>query len=413
MKINFNCRYHLLLYWLTVFGMASCGSPAAPITAQVLGANSLGSNGCLPPIYEGFSYPVKADNENLSYPGLDMLVLPPNPWHIEAYLPEFPGLTNWVARRLGVIQTRQVDDYSEIWIHISRGLEEQEYLAVYRTDSKEWKIIPEQINALFVNKNGSLWGNRSGIGSAPFDSRVLSKYDEETSTFTVVEEVQNIASGIEKTGSYLYNQVLLDNDGTFWILVPEDGIYRYNPSNGEMKRFFDLPVTFNDADMTADGTIYVLVYDQFIKDGNLVTQSFLNYYVPGTGGASGVALNSLLEPYPYPLGVLIDHKDRIWLDNIAYRREDGTWHQIQRSPLFVAPVRETYSDYRYKRADVVLESSDGRIWFLHPNNGMIYLDPEKGEWCWFTTYQSNIVEDSDHNLWMIADNKLYKYSLNP
>lgn len=413
MKIYFNRRFCVFLYLLIMLKLVSCSSPATPIVAQAPSSNAPESSRCLPPVYEGFSYPVKTDNENLSYPGLDKLVLPPNPWRIEAHLPEFPGITNWEARRLGVIQTRQVNDYFEIWIQISRGLEEQEYLAVYRTDLKEWKIIPEQINTLFVDKNGSLWGDRSGIGSAPFDSRTLSKFDEQTSTFTVVEEIQNLASGVEKTGSYFYNRVLLDNDGMFWILVPEDGIYRYNPSNREMKRFFDLPVIFNDADIAADGTIYVLIYNQFIKDGNLATQSFLNFYIPGTGEASGIALNALLEPYPYPFGILIDNKDRIWLDNIAYMSEDGVWYQIQRSPLFVSSVRETYGDYRYKRADVVLESSDGRLWFLHPNNGMIYLDPEKGEWCWFTTYQSNIVEDSDHNLWMIADNKLYRYTLNP
>jgi|GEM_PF-4418861 len=30
-----------------------------------------------------------------------------------------------------------------------------------------------------------------------------------------------------------------------------------------------------------------------------------------------------------------------------------------------------------------------------------------------TYYQSNIVEDTDGNLWMIADGKLYKYPLPP
>ncbi|MEO5886520.1 MAG: hypothetical protein ABIQ77_02560 [Anaerolineales bacterium] len=407
-----NHRVSILFRLVMVSFLSSCSALVTPAVGQSHDVDTLEPNKCLPPIYSDFSYPIESDKEKISVPGLDTFVLPSSPWQIETPLPEFPGITNWETRRVDVTQTRRVQDYFEVWIHISQGLEEQGYLAVYRTDKKEWTIIPEQINTLIVDKSGSLWGSRSGVGSVPFDNRILSKFNEKTNTFTVVEAVQNLASGIEKTGSYFYNQVILDNEGLFWILVPEDGIYRYNPVSGEVKRFFDLPTTFIDASVAADGTIYVLIYDQFIKAENLITQSFLNFYVPKTGETSSIALNYLLEPYPYPFSLLIDHKDRIWLDNIAYIDENGVLYQIQRSPLFISPLREFYSDYRYKRANIILESSDGRLWFLHPTNGMIFLDPEKSEWCWFTTYKSNIAEDSDHNLWMIADNQLYRYALN-
>jgi len=99
------------------------------------------------------------------------------------------------------------------------------------------------------------------------------------------------------------------------------------------------------------------------------------------------------------------------LDSIAYRTKSGEWYQIQRSPLFISGVKGSFGDFQYQTPEVILESSDGRIWFLHSYNGMITLDPSTGTWCWFTTYQSNIVEDTDHNLWMIADNKLYKLPL--
>ncbi len=342
-----------------------------------------------------------------------MFVPPPDPWQVEASLPEFAGLTNWERRDLGVIQTRSKDNHYEIWIHISQGLEKQAYLAVYKTATNEWTVIPEQIDTLIVDKNGSLWGSHSGYfgyASEPFANRVLSKYDELTNTFISGENIENLPAVVEKDGSHYYSQVLLDEEGMFWILVPTDGIYKYDPNSEELKRIFDLPAAFRDAKITPDGTIYVLFNNIYYQDGEEHFDYILKYYNTKTSKNSEFALTYYLEPYPKPFTLLVDHQGRIWLDNIAYI-DDGTLYQIQRSPLFISPIREAYNDYRYKRADAIVESSDGRIWFLHHNNGMIYLNPDNGEWCWFTTYQSNIVEDSNHNLWMIADGKLYKLSL--
>ncbi|MEW5940901.1 MAG: hypothetical protein AB1750_14620, partial [Chloroflexota bacterium] len=56
------------------------------------------------------------------------------------------------------------------------------------------------------------------------------------------------------------------------------------------------------------------------------------------------------------------------------------------------------------------ESSDGMFWFWS-SIGTVRLNPKIGEWCLFTTYSSPVVEYSNHNLWMVADNKLYKYEL--
>ncbi len=86
--------------------------------------------------------------------------------------------------------------------------------------------------------------------------------------------------------------------------------------------------------------------------------------------------------------------------------------QIHQPSIFITLSRESPFSSRLSTPKILLESADGKLWFHH-ENGMISLDPKKGEWCWFTTYQSNIVEDSQHNLWMIADGKLYTYPLKP
>jgi hypothetical protein len=385
-----------------------------PAPEQPPNNGAIESESCIPPVYgNGFSYPINSDTENLSYPGLNTFISPAKPWEVEIALPELNQIVNWERREIGVILSRQVLGHSEVWIHISSGLEKDSYLAFYRSDTNEWKVIPELIDTLIVDKKGTLWGSHSGVfgyAPQPYDVNVLSVYDDLTNSFLPVEDVQHLPAVIERDASSYYSRVVLGNDGMLWILVPADGIYKYDPSAGETQKLFDLPEAFRDAKINSDGIIYVLFNNVYYRNGEQGHNYILKYYDTKTGKQGEHALVYSLEPYPTPLTLLIDHQGRVWMDNIAYL-EENTLHQIVRSPLFVSPIREQYNDYRYKRADVILESSDGRIWFLHRNNGMIWLDPEKGEWCWFTTYQSNIVEDSEHNLWMVADGKLYKNSL--
>jgi len=82
-----------------------------------------------------------------------------------------------------------------------------------------------------------------------------------------------------------------------------------------------------------------------------------------------------------------------------------------RSPIFITNILWSGLDYRWKSPKVVLESSDDRVWFQSDENGMVWLDPDEEQWCWFTTEKSNIVEDAEGNLWMIADGKLYKNAI--
>jgi len=108
--------------------------------------------------------------------------------------------------------------------------------------------------------------------------------------------------------------------------------------------------------------------------------------------------------------ILVDHTGNLWLDSVGWKTPTEDWYQIHPPSIFVTNLKQGALDSRFQYPQIEIESSDNRLWFSS-DNGMVWLDPEKGEWCWFTTYQSNIVEDSDRNLWMIADNKLYKLPL--
>ena len=87
---------------------------------------------------------------------------------------------------------------------------------------------------------------------------------------------------------------------------------------------FDLPSGFRDAEIAPNGTIYVLVYDKTMIDGEFQIEAALNYYDTSTGEVNERNLAYLLEPYPVPiLNLFIDRQKRIWLDNFAYQDKDG------------------------------------------------------------------------------------------
>jgi len=373
---------------------------------------------CIPPIYDAFSYPVVGYDKNLPNPGNNLVVLPPSPWQVVTSLPQIEDVdygddSYGQMSVINIVQIRHVENHLEIWVSIPVRAKPT-YLAIYRTDTREWKLIPEQITSLIVDKNGSLWGSHSEYTLIqPFDMRVLSKYDEQENIFKIEEDLRSLHSGIEKDGFYYYSKVLLDKNGIFWILVPTDAIYSYDPTTRKVIRLIDLPSTFRDAQLDPNGGIYLLVSEFGYESGHEYHRYLIEHYQPKTNKIETFDLNYSIEPIPFANNILIDHMGRLWLDNIAYRDENKVWYQIQRSPIFVSHSKEASNDRKYKSAKILMESSDGRLWFLHRENGMIYLDPEKGEWCWFTTYKSNIMEDTDHNLWMIADGELYKYPLNP
>lgn len=166
----------------------------------------------------------------------------------------------------------------------------------------------------------------------------MSKFDEREHIFTE-EKIKISLPSAEENSSGYYSQVLLDNNEIFWVLNPEYGIYRYDPQTKSLDTTFDLPSGFRCAEIAANGTIYVLVYDEIMIDGEFQIEAALNYYDTSTGKVNEHNLAYLLEPYPVPmLSLFIDHQKRIWLDNFAYQDKDGVWYQPQRSPLFISPI---------------------------------------------------------------------------
>src|SRR5688500_6636107 len=93
--MNINYRIFKLFSFAMASLLFSCNTLVTPGREQSNNIDTEATNKCLQPIYGDFSYPIEADNENLSIPGLDMFVLPPSPWQIEAPLPEIDRIVEW------------------------------------------------------------------------------------------------------------------------------------------------------------------------------------------------------------------------------------------------------------------------------------------------------------------------------
>jgi hypothetical protein len=393
---RYGCHLLAIVFTCALF-LVACGNSS---NSQALPITQGGSeNSCIPAITT-FAFPVRP--ENSSSQSVLPTKLPGSPWQVEVQLPTLPdgGLeTNWI------LATHASNQHEEIWVRrqwtvIGKNNNRMtDELWVYSTDIRQWRSVPEQladnslIGELFAATNGTLWSHNyiSKPGEALF-----SIYNENTKQF----EPENATTGIPD------GKIVQDQNGVIWVIPYQDHIYSYNTVTEQIQKYTTLPgPVVYDAALARDGSIYILKGSSY-----LVTASDeeLFHFDPKTAKVERIGVP--LDPFPVFLHLLVDHTGRLWLDDRGWMDSNGKWYQLLHSPIFITQNLESGADYRWQTPNIMLESSDGRLWFKS-DNGLAWLDPQKGEWCWFTTYPSNIVEDQQHNLWIVADNKLYKDSL--
>jgi ligand-binding sensor domain-containing protein len=274
---------------------------------------------------------------------------------------------------------------------------------VYRTDTKEWKLIPDAFDdksaksgLIYMASDGTIWADLAFSGSSYF-----AIYNDEEGQFEYVVESENIPVG----------NLLSGDDGKFWILASKDGIYSYDTLSHKIEKHVSIP------DLETSGSLYgsmaTLAPDGSIYFLNMAgeRQVRLMHFFPKTGQLEYAPdFDFYLGDISYNL--FMERSGRLWVGDLGWMEPDGAWYRIVRSPVFITDRAESSVKYIWSSPSIVLESSNDLLWF-RSDNGLTWLDPQEGEWCWFTTEQSNIVEDQQHNLWMIADGKLYKYPLIP
>ena len=215
----------------------------------------------------------------------------------------------------------------------------------------------------------------------------------------------------------------------FWFYVQNGNesapyqFYSVNPKQLTVKKYHADPPVFvpygqilgeQSIAISPSGNIYLL----FGNWDDKWTQSsfYIVKFIPDEDRFEDITLSSLPrrgQPYLYMepfFSIFVDQSENLWLGMQAWQTPDGIWHKVLPPPELITTGPVGLGGYVLDISpNLVLNSTDGRLW-LEVKNGMVSYDPISEEWCWFTTYQGNIEEDADGNLWMVAGDELYKLS---
>jgi hypothetical protein len=371
-------------------------------------------------------------------------ILPSAPWQIESAIPSHPFEEySEYYLHFNVAITRTINDHREIWIKgdLFGGFASKAIVIIYQVETQKWEFLSLdvgdsglRVNQLFVDSNGQVWGRTTWTANSSYPNGenfpLLSKFNDTTRRFEAaynVLEIPLIREAIDGDSTYYLfdhrTQIILDHADNFWIFVPSDDLYQYDPITQTTEKRADFTGSgIGSIALASDGTIYFTKSSRREITTNreyfTLPDDILFQFIPDTGEVSSVDMPD--EGWPYSSGILVDHTGRLWLGSTAFREPDGTWHSMHPHPEAFFDVVENGSySYVWGFPYPILESSDGKIWyyrFLDTSgwvDGTAWYDPETGEGCMFTNFGTNIVEDSQQQLWLVADGKLYRYPLNP
>lgn len=401
---------------VAILVLSACGSIAS---GDLQSSGSSVVDGCIAPP-EMFAYSVQPDPNKPQSPATEPMTLPPSPWQEQTSLPQIAS----------DLTARSINGHTEIWVtrnpYNPSGPEIHEFM-VYYPENSTWETISAAVGndggyvgKLFEGEEGDLWGQNFGdIHQSPTGQEnvvgqsILSKYNDQTKQFEFEDETLQFTNAQMDADKVPYKpEILLDSQGVFWIFVHKEAIYTYNPTTKETTHIIDIPDQIvTKPTLAPDGSIYYI--NQYYLEHGLtrtINDKEIFHLLPESGTVEKIPVQ--LEPWPTFSNILVDQSDRLWLDSLGWREANGIWYQVHRSPIFITNVLWSGMDYRWKTPLILMESSDGRLWF-RSDNGMTWLNPQKGQWCWFTTEQSNIVDDQQDSLWMVADNKLFKLDMEP
>jgi hypothetical protein len=352
--------------------------------------------------------------------------VPQAPWQIEA---EVPVEGDYLAE---VEISRMVENTTEIWLSntlygsdFNYSVSKPIYFLRYLPDAQEWTSVSAQVkhtdiyvDTLFVGPEGEIWGRNVWAYDNPIEQPpVLSKFDEAREEFVLEKRMGEIPHGCHHESTtideLIWDQVVLDQKGNFWIFACQDAVYRFNPESGEVNRHADISgyEMIYQPTISVDGSIFFL---QNILSEKLVEGHLLRFS-PETGTIKEVDIQK--NRWLIPNGLLIDRRGRLWLDANGWVDPEGDWHTL--NPRMRALFREIMVSDQwvyYYPPEVFFESSDGRLWFrieksnqgVNYRTGMAWYNPQTSEGCWFTSESTNIIEDSNQNLWMVVDGYLYE-----
>lgn len=348
-------------------------------------------------------------------------VYPSEPWQFETLV---PWKEDHSPRIVHPDITRNIGGQVEVWVwrktQLGMYIEDIvfEYL-IYSPFQKEWKVVSAEIgnsgiyvDKLFVGSDGTIWGRNNYYPSdatlSVDEYPVLSTYNDQTYQFEFVSNSLQIP--IITSPAKWPNEITLDQNDVFWFFVQEDGLYSFDIRSGITEKLISLTeIKIDSIGIGIDGNILL----QKVLFLSSLQEKEILIYNKETGELLPMEIPE--EPWPGWAYMFIDRSGNLWLDSVGRREIDGEWILLHTDSQNY--IQNIMNDLRMAHPRLILESSDGTLWFEKYTDtsfgGMAWYDPELEEGCWFTTETGNIVEDVNHILWLVIDEKLYKYDLKP
>lgn len=361
-------------------------------------------------------------------------------WQIEAKIPlEVPSKEYYQG--LDVSLARVYNGQEEVWItgQVYKEMRRELFIIIYYPHSSEWEFVTPNIGdtgfyatELFLDNNNAVWAKtaweRVQDRSVSLNAPILSKFDESKRRFEVARGVLEFSPPVENVlgeqsiyyASADMAKILLDENDIFWILIGNNGLYRYDPMQQVTERQDDLQDIFiGPTALSSEGNIYIWAGTNSTgytaRDFYTATIGELLEYIPQTGELVSLGMPGTPdEMWPRFSGLLVDQNGRLWLGSVGFLEDNGTWHLLHtNAEAFMADD----ANFPWITPRPILESSDGRIWFKlfkdqgGRGEGTAWYDPRSEQGCVITNMPVNIVEDSQQQLWLLVEGKLYKHTL--
>ncbi|GEM_PF-5339471 len=346
-------------------------------------------------------------------------------WENEAILP----LGNWkVYDTVSKIKSIELSQYengiSYIWIN---SLQENNSLTLARYNIKDGQV--ENINSanLFLsnfhlkkdiqNRVFYIRGSWNKLAFLEESTLFLGIYDSQDRKFKSLLSMSDVIEkiNISSIEAISVSDAKFDDQNNLWFILyaqsnsqEEYRLFKYAFSTGEIVQ--NLTTVNLDG---FDGQIpFVVTNEGYLYFWLIESNSLVKYDSVQNLSTTINIPKEIFDNSPTTSVNLYLNHNKLWLADYGWvdiSLPELQWHKILRSSIFIFQ-QEGNGGVTWSHPNFMIETKDNRLWYTS-SRGTGWVKPSEGHWCLFTTYQSNIVEDSDHNLWMVADNKLYKLPL--
>ncbi|MDR7092122.1 two-component regulator propeller domain-containing protein [Cellvibrio fibrivorans] len=365
------------------------------------------------------------------------------------YRPEVPGSIGG-----NVIWDIKQDSSGTIWFAVDQsGLarfdENTEQFIHYRHRSYDTtSLVSDQLRVIYEDQNQDLWFGASPSGISFFSRRThvfrhyTTKPSDPTSlshnTILRIIEAENGTLWIGTEGGlnaldpqtgisrrYLANpadphalraNAILaleeDIDGQIWVGTWAGGLHRLDPKTGKFARYFpdkNNPKAINSDfiwDITRDSknNIWIGTETGGLNLYDRSTDSFIHYYhdPKKQNGIAGNFISSLMA----------DSKDNLWIGGYTGVNVFNPTTQIFTHLPYETGLADSTNS---KNTKAFFEDSKGQIWIGTQHRGVNIFDPKSKTFRYLDVRDglpsqnvSGILEDDNHNIWLITGNGLVK-----